>query len=143
MFYEMVVPIFNLSSEVWGFHSGAEIERVHLMFLKNLLGVKRTTQNDFIYDEYGTTPLSGTRKIQIIKYWTKIVCEKKPHMVTNCHNVMYNHSSVTENCTNWASRVRDLLFSLGSDECWYQQSAGDMEAFIRIASQRIKDQYPQ
>ena len=114
LFYKMVVPILNYPSEVWGFHSGADVERVHLKFLKNLLGVKRSTQNDFIYWEYGTTPLSETRKIQILKYWTKIVCEKKSHMVTNCYNVMYNHSLVTENCTNWASRVRDLLFSLVS-----------------------------
>ena len=74
----MVVPILNYSSEVWGFHSGADVERVHLKFLKNLLGVKRSTQNDFIYGEYGSTPLSETRKIQILKYWTKIVCEKNP-----------------------------------------------------------------
>ena len=116
----MVVPILNYSSEVAGFHSGADVERVHLKFLKNLLGVKRSTQNDFIYGEYGTAPFSETRKIQILKYWTKIVCEKKSHMVTNCYNVMYNHSLVTENCTNWASRVRDLLFSLGFGEYWFQ-----------------------
>ena len=56
---------------------------------------------------------------------------------------MYNHSLVTENCTNWASRVTDLLFSLGFGECWFQQYVGDMEAFMSIASQRIKDQYLQ
>ena len=27
------------------------IERMHLQFMKKLLGVKRTTQNDFIYGE--------------------------------------------------------------------------------------------
>ena len=72
----MVVPILNYSSEVWDFHSGADVEGVHLKFLKNPLGVKRSTQTDFIYEEYDTTSLSETRKIQILKYWTKIVCEK-------------------------------------------------------------------
>ena len=52
----MVVPILNYSWEVWGFHSGTDVERVNLKFLKNLLGVKRSAQNDFIYEEYGTTP---------------------------------------------------------------------------------------
>ena len=64
-------------------------------------------------------------------------------MVTNCYNVKYNHSLVTENCTNWVSQVRDLLFSLGFGECWFQQCVGDMEAFMCIASQRIKNQYLQ
>ena len=57
LFYKMVVPILNYSAEVWGFHLGIDVERVHLKFLKNLLGVKRSTKNDFIYGEYGTTPL--------------------------------------------------------------------------------------
>ena len=136
----MVVPILNYSWEVWGFHSGADVERVHLKFLKNLLGVKRSAQNDFIYEEYGTTPLSERRKFQILKFWTKIVCERK---IPYGYNAMYNHSLVTENCTNLASRVRDLLFSLGFGECWFQQCVGDMKAFMSIASQRIKDQYLQ
>ena len=78
LFYKMVVPILNYPSEVWVFHSGADVEMVHLKFLKNLLRVKRSTQNDFIYGEFGTTPLSETREIQIFKYWTKIGCEKSP-----------------------------------------------------------------
>ena len=111
--------------------------------LKNLLGVKRSTQNDFIYGEYGTTPLREIRKIQIMKYWARIASNEKSGMVTKCYDFMYNHSLIRENCTNWASRVRDLLFSLGLGECWFQQSVGDIQAFISIADQRIKDQYLQ
>ena len=33
------------------------VERVHLQFCKMLLGVKKSMQNDFIYDEYGRTSL--------------------------------------------------------------------------------------
>ena len=33
------------------FVHGEVIERMHLQFMKKLLGVKRTTQNDFIYGE--------------------------------------------------------------------------------------------
>ena len=73
MFYKMVIPILNYSAEVWGFHLGVGVERVHLKFLRNLLGVKRSTQNDFIYGEYGTTPLRELRKIRILKYWARIV----------------------------------------------------------------------
>ena len=68
----------------------------------------------FIYGEYGTTALRETRKNQIMKYWARIVSNEKSTMLTNCYDVMHNHSLITENCTNWASRVRELLFSLGS-----------------------------
>ena len=33
------------------------------------------------------------------------------------------------------------MFLLGFGECWFQQSVGDIQAFISIADQRIKDQY--
>ena len=46
---ELILPILNYASEVWGFVHGEVIERMHLQFMKKLLGVKRTTQNDFIY----------------------------------------------------------------------------------------------
>ena len=51
LFDKMVSPILNYSCEVWGFIEGSAIERVHMQFCKRFLGVKRTTQNDFIYGE--------------------------------------------------------------------------------------------
>ena len=45
-----------------------EIEKVHLKFCKNILGVKRSTQNDFVYGELGRVPMQIIRYILIIKY---------------------------------------------------------------------------
>ena len=46
---------------------------MHLQFMKKLLGVKRTTQNDFIYGELGRVNLQTHRYYSIIKYWTKLL----------------------------------------------------------------------
>ena len=48
------------------------IERMHLQFMKKLLGVKRTTQNDFIYGEFGRVNYQ-THRYYSIKYWTKLL----------------------------------------------------------------------
>ena len=48
LFDKLVTPIMNYGSEVWGFCHGKQIERVHMLFCKQLLGVKTSTQNDFI-----------------------------------------------------------------------------------------------
>ena len=45
---KLSTPILNYSCEVWGFSQANAIERVHLSFCKKLLGVKKSTQNDFI-----------------------------------------------------------------------------------------------
>ena len=48
LFDKLISPILNYGSEVWGFKQSNAIERVHLQFCKRLLGVKKTTQNDFV-----------------------------------------------------------------------------------------------
>lgn len=143
LFYKLVVPILNYASEVWGFNPGADVERVHLKFLKNLLGVKRSTPNDFIYGEFGVMPLSETRKIQIVKYWAKTITSQKPLLVMNCYNVMYNNCLQSERTVNWASRVRDLLSCLGLREYWLSHDIGDINGFMSLVNQRVNDQYQQ
>ena len=73
LFEKLITPILNYSSQVWGFAQGACIERVHLQFCKRLLGVKKCTQNDFVYGELGRLNFQYVRYFIIIKYWVKIV----------------------------------------------------------------------
>ena len=48
LFYKLVIPILYYGSEIWGFCQAKQIGRTHMMFCKQLLGVKTSTQNDFI-----------------------------------------------------------------------------------------------
>ena len=57
LFDKLILPILNYGSEVWGFTNVNKIERVHLQFCKQLLGVRQQTQNTFIYGELGRHPL--------------------------------------------------------------------------------------
>ena len=65
LFDKLILPIFNYACEVWGFVHGEVIKRMHLQFMKKLLGVKRTTQNDFIYGELGRVNL----QTHILQYY--------------------------------------------------------------------------
>jgi len=57
LFDKLRLPIMNYCSEVWGFHVINAIQRVHLHFCNDILGVKKTTQHDFVYGELGRMPL--------------------------------------------------------------------------------------
>jgi len=74
LFDKLVVPILNCGSEVWGFHNGNAIERihVHMQLCKRLLGVKKCTQNDLVYGDLVRCPMRNCRMYNIVKYWTKI-----------------------------------------------------------------------
>ena len=45
MFDSLVASILLHGSEVWGVGKNDNIEKVHLQFLKRILGVRVTTQN--------------------------------------------------------------------------------------------------
>ena len=71
LFDKLISPILNYSSEVWDFGQAKVIERVHIQFCKKNLGVRKTTQNDFVYGELGWTNFIIKRYFIIIKYWFK------------------------------------------------------------------------
>ena len=48
LFDKFIAPILNYGCEVWGFHNAPNIEKIHLRFCKQILCVKKTTQNDFM-----------------------------------------------------------------------------------------------
>ena len=113
LFDKFVSPVLNYACEVWGFHTALDIERVHLNFCKRVLGVKRTTQNDFVYGILGRVPMNIIRHIRIVKYWLSIVSGKKSQIV----GIVYNgtlSSLYNGNVVNWASNVRDLLCTIGT-----------------------------
>ena len=84
----MILPILNYGSEVWGFGMANSIERVHLQFCKKLLGLKKATQNDFIYGELGRTSCQTKRFVRIINYWFKILEAHETKYVKIVYNTM-------------------------------------------------------
>ena len=65
LFDKLVRPILQYGCEVWGFANALVIERLHLHFCKQILGVKKSTQNDFVYGELGRTQLRTQRLFAI------------------------------------------------------------------------------
>ena len=88
LFDKLVAPILNYGSQVWGFCEAKQIERTHLMFCKQLLGIKNATQNDFIYGELGRTSFYVHRIYAITKYWFKILQSDDRKYIKIIYNLM-------------------------------------------------------
>ena len=75
LFDKLVSPILNYGSEVWGFAKSVTIEIVQMQFCKHILGVKRCTQNDFIYGELSNIDIFKHYKIlgEVIKLLRKFI----------------------------------------------------------------------
>ena len=68
-----MTPILNFASEVWGFHKAPDVDIVHLHNCKKVLGVKQSTQNDFVYGDLGRINFQSRRYLIILKFWFKVV----------------------------------------------------------------------
>ena len=47
LFDKLTSPILNYCSEVWGFCQASQVERTHMLFCKQLVGVKTSTSKEF------------------------------------------------------------------------------------------------
>ena len=114
-----------------------------MQFCKKLLGVKKTTQNDFIYGELGRENYATKRSFVIIKYWFKILQTPENKYIKIIYNMMIRDIEELPNKANWASLVRDLLASLGFREVWLAQGVGNVSAFLSVLKQRLSDTFMQ
>ena len=143
LFDKLVTPILNYSCEVWGFGQAKAIERVHLSFCKNILGVKKNAQNDFIYGELGRTAYQTKRYFIIIKYWFKIVTARNDKYIRIIYELMLRDIENLPTKVNWASLVKNLFMTLGYYEVWVNQGVGDYDIFMRSIKQRLNDNFVQ
>ena len=143
LFDELVTPILNYGCEVWGFCQAKQIERTHMMFCKQLLGVKTSTQDDFTYGEFGRTDYYSRRLYRIIKYWFKINHADNRKNVKLIYNLMLYDITEIPNIKNWVSLVKNLLSNLGFFPVWVAQGVGDEKIFLSIFRQRVSDHFNQ
>ena len=142
LFDKLITPILCYGCEVWGFHPSPAIERVHLSFSKRVMGVKKTSQNDFIYGILGRYPMQIIRHCRIISYWLKIVSGRKPHYVNILYYAALSRIRVNDKY-NWALNVKQLLCSIGFGDVWYSQGISDHTGFSCIIKQCLFDVYMQ
>ena len=122
---------------------GSAVERVHLQFCMFLLGVKKTTQNDFVYGEFCRTSLLTKRYLLIIKYWFKTMSAVESKFVRLIYRLMLNDIEAVPTTVNWASLLQLILSSLGFHEVWAQEEVGNYNAFISVLKQRLTDTFIQ
>ena len=59
------------------------------------------------------------------------------------YNMMLNDIEMRPNKQNWASSERSLLQTLGVNEVWLFQGVGNINIFLSLFIQRIKDTFVQ
>ena len=90
---------------------GLSQKRVHLRFLKQVLGVRQQTCNMIVYGELGRVPLYVLRKVRIVKYWYNILADPFTLLYKVYKQQVYDVNN-NRNLKSWSANVKLLLNEL-------------------------------
>ena len=141
LFDSIALPILIYGSEIWGFYKSNDIEKAHMRFLKQILGVRKQASNIAVYGELGRFPLVVLRKIRILKYWFKIL-NSPNSLLHKVYLQQVNQLNVNASSDCWVSFLRNLLNELGFSYLWDFQCIY-IKISINMVIQSIYDQYYQ
>ena len=143
LFDALVLPILNYSSEIWGLYEAKYIEHVHTKFLRKILCVKKSTNLSGLYGELGRTPLLIVRKINMFRYWIKLLKPDNSSLIKRIYCMLKSDAdnNYSYNKNNWAYQIKTMLQNLGLGELWTNQQHCDI--FFPEIKQSILDQYYQ
>ena len=141
----MVAPILNYGCEIWGLRNADPIEKFHRSFLRNVLRVKNSTPNCFVYGELGVYPLYIERCVRVVSFWVKIVsCSNKDKsLLYKVYSELYDLTVSKPRVITWASRVRDELNKCGMGYVWQAQEVTNKSEFLNRFKRRLIDIYLQ
>ena len=146
LFDSLVSPIILYASEVLGIYGYDHIDKIHIKFCKNLLGVRAKTPNYAVYGELGRFPLSVIAKERSVKYWLKILSNRNSIMFKIFFSQIeaidiHAQPSRFRHKRYWAEGIKCLLDDLGFGHLWLNQDF-EMPCYGMIRN-RIRDHFTQ
>jgi hypothetical protein len=136
VFDTYVNSILCYAAEIWGFHKALDVEKVHISFCKNVLGVKTSTSNNLVYYELGRLPLRYVRKIRIIKFWLKL------KSTDNCI-LRACYQEMISNKDDWIVEIQSELENIGLGYMFENYINMTDNCIIGIIKCRLRDIYTQ
>ena len=139
LFDVYIAAILNYGCEVWGLHPAQDIEKVHTEYLKNILGVRKSTSNVMLYFELGRCPLLVTRKLRMFRYWCIILKSDNCILKATYDCMLADMRNRPRTCKNWAYSIKNELYSIGLGEYWDSQYIPNDNSFLYVVKTRLND----
>lgn len=125
------------------YEKAKDVEIIHTMFCRRILNVKISTHLCGLYGELGRIPLKIQRKLNILKYWIKLLKLQQDSVPKKINLLLKDdaNKNLTYNGSNWAFQIKSILESIGLAFIWYNQL--EMDIPFSLIKQRIMDMYYQ
>ena len=106
LFDTLILPIFTYGCEIWGYENTKQLEKLHLQFCRNILGVRTTTPNFMTYGELGRTPIDILCiKLRIVNFWNRLISNEKK-LSCILYKIMFNLSIIDNVQFKWLNFIK-------------------------------------
>ena len=119
------------------------IEKLHLKYLKYIIGLKQSTPTCMVLGETGRYPLSISIKCRMISYWSKLLCQKESKLSNIMYKVIYQYNSHGVYTSPWLSESKNILDNTGHSFIWLSQILPDNFSIVHAVKNSLQDQYVQ
>ena len=105
MYNSLVMPDISYGFEIWGFIEADPLEKLHISFLKSIVGVERSRPSCCVYKELNVSKFKTTRLTRILKFLLKAIKLPNNDPGKVVYDLLLNNN--TDNGKhNWASLVK-------------------------------------
>ena len=130
MFDSYILPILEYNSMLWCMgKQHNDMEKVQIRYLKSLLGVRKQTPTLAVYAETGRFPLMVRQKINMIKYWGRLMSLPSYDILNKCLKIQ--ESLYIKGQTNWYNKTIHII-----NECninsWETKEPGTLVSEIKL-----------
>ncbi len=126
MFDKQIRPILDYASEIcYMGKQDYEMEKVHLGYLKFLLNAKPSSCTPAVYGACRGFPLIIKQKVQILKYWKRLLNSEKSTAIQNAYNILYESFEVGQ--IIWSSYIKDIIAETNMNHIWNEQYITNIE----------------
>ena len=117
------------------------IDKIHIKFCKNILGVRTQSPNYAVYGDLGRYSLSVIAKERSIKFWLKILAYNNSLTFNLFQTQIDDLDALAQpgrfkHKRSWAHGIKSLLDNLGFSQMWHNQ-------LIEVIRNRIRDHFTQ
>ena len=124
-----------------GFRYSEKIEKVQSKVCKRYCSLSTNTLDCFAPGECGRLPLAVTYLPNYVKYWIILLHMQAHRYPKQCYIMLKRLDDMGR--VTWASKIMSLLFKFGFGFAWVAQDVGNLDYFLMLLTERIRDCYRQ
>ena len=141
LFDSLVLPIMLYGCEIWGNANIDALDKLHLKFLKMVLGVQGKTCNNIVYGELGRYPLEVYIRKRAIGFWARMLTNKE----SKISRVFYDHlralSLNNHYKCKWIDFIKTILQDCDLHNIWQSHQFQSVDSIKSAVGKKLRDKF--